>query len=670
MSHKSSFSQRKSQEPDIESELWDVPNILLYLFPDSCLPLPASEILRGLTSGPEPEFSDQQWVACPILTEPKDTALAQFLNHLGDAILGTFENNGISTPSLRMGWVARTASNSQAAEGLEEDEGLAPIGQWVDLVSTDPDRHNHKEKDLIVCGVLSGVNAARGGLDEAIDGASHIFSTQDGRQFVISLIFDACSVRVCVLDRVGVVVAEAFDINTHPESFVRVLAALMFTNDRGVLGFDTSITSEADGRRFVSADGARYELVKPLFLDQTVCGRGTVCWHAKRESDGRDFVIKDTWPLDSLTHAETNLLRKASGIPGIVEVVAECDVAMKGIAQSTARLRDHILEHLKGDSGKRFAVLIDKMETRIHHRVVMTPLGVKLEEFSILRELISVFIDTVQAHSDLVERRILHCDASIGNIVIVRSPSGNPAALGCGFLIDMDNARMMDEGVKRPVKHRTGTQEFMSRSVLMWGDEDCFVHEPRHDLESFFLVFLWICWHYAGPCSIFRQNFDLSEIPALGNWADGEWEDIARCRNAVITKKGLWRTRALDNFAPYFAPLKPLATEWKELVRTLREPGQQVECLLTHAAVLAVLRKALDTLPETETWSMDDDPAGYGLEDPTQETEAVSAESMSLKRVRKADEWDTEFPFSPCKRARKCHASLPTIRRTRCPATK
>jgi hypothetical protein len=57
-------------------------------------------------------------------------------------------------------------------------------------------------------------------------------------------------------------------------------------------------------------------------------------------------------------------------------------------------------------------------------------------------------------------------------------------------LIDLDLAKELDS-VPSGASHRTGTIQFMAIEVLQGKG-----HTYRHDLESFFYVFIWMCIRY------------------------------------------------------------------------------------------------------------------------------------------------------------------------------
>ncbi|KDR73910.1 hypothetical protein GALMADRAFT_35750, partial [Galerina marginata CBS 339.88] len=99
-----------------------------------------------------------------------------------------------------------------------------------------------------------------------------------------------------------------------------------------------------------------------------------------------------------------------------------------------------------------------------------------------------------------------------------------------------------------------GTLPFMAIETL-WGEK----HLPRHDLQSFFYVLLWICWNYAGPNNAERQNIDLMENQAK-HWICGDGLDFENIGNAkaqqMTADRAVFRRSTLGMFAPYFEDLK------------------------------------------------------------------------------------------------------------------
>ncbi|KAJ6511329.1 hypothetical protein C8R47DRAFT_1094689 [Mycena vitilis] len=599
------------------SQLKDVPDLVPVLFPDACLPLPPSDIFKALSTGPSALHDGKAWVGCPNLARASfkgdvERELVDFLHVLRDRIMKICEEAGKPLPQEK-GWTAKFADHGvEAAPNVRKPDLLFGGEEWPDVdvhgeLKSNDDSHTRGKA-----------------LEQLLNGAYLMFSSQDDRRFVVSIAFMAYNIRLHVFDRAGLVATAPFHLHKEPEMFVRVLVGLMLNNDPAVLGYDTSITKTGD-HRFIEVDGIQYQIIKTLFISDVVRGRGTVCWHARH--GGKDFVIKDTWADDSRTHIEAEILRMAEDVEGVPKVVADVIVKVNGVEGNTHTLRSNISK------------LDDSIETRVHRRLVLTPFGNPLCTFATQKELISIFIDAITAHRDLYEKtKILHRDISLNNILLVPSSqpsdradfpptplslvatssttqapcpakpaSSDPPAPSPrrGLLIDMDYALVLNsEGERGPVAvgHRTGTLPFMAVDVLC-ASGVLVAHEPCHDLESFLYVLIWICVHYAGPGDVERQNFDVRNSPMSGWVVGNEYLNIGNAKDSALRHPKHWVPQVLNCFAPYFEPLKPCASAWRQLY---------VDSNLTYDAVLDVLRTTFASLEDVESWSKESDPEGYG----------------------------------------------------------
>lgn len=86
-------------------------------------------------------------------------------------------------------------------------------------------------------------------------------------------------------------------------------------------------------------------------------------------------------------------------------------------------------------------------------------------------------------------------------------------------------------------------------------------HTYRHDLESFFYVFIWMCIRH-GHEGTGRQKVDKVMRPktnTLGGWYTGTYIDIATTKEAHMGKRRF--EHVIAEFSPKFESLKPLARE-------------------------------------------------------------------------------------------------------------
>ena len=127
----------------------------------------------------------------------------------------------------------------------------------------------------------------------------------------------------------------------------------------------------------------------------------------------------------------------------------------------------------------------------------LAPLDAPLQDFANVCEVLEAFRDAIKAHWKLFKhRKILHRDVSHGNIILT-SPDQNG---GCsGMLIDYDLAVQIGADGKSETsgeKNMTGTLDFMAIEILEGAvrkETAGIDHTYRHDLESFFYVFLALC---------------------------------------------------------------------------------------------------------------------------------------------------------------------------------
>jgi len=126
------------------------------------------------------------------------------------------------------------------------------------------------------------------------------------------------------------------------------------------------------------------------------------------------------------------------------------------------------------------------------------------------------------------------------------------------MLIDLDLAKELDSGPSG-ARHRTGNMEFMAIEVL-----EGRAHTYRHDLESFFYVFLWVIIRYGQ-----ETDKNLPITSRLRRWYAGSYEDIADIQRSHMDKsrfKGI-----LNEFPLEFDGLEVLAKELRDIIFPYRE---------------------------------------------------------------------------------------------------
>ncbi|KAH7918085.1 hypothetical protein BV22DRAFT_994777, partial [Leucogyrophana mollusca] len=217
--------------------------------------------------------------------------------------------------------------------------------------------------------------------------------------------------RLHCYDHSGAIFSSAFNIHREPFKLIRVITSLAFA-DRYRLGFDPTIhiSFPADtqgasnstlaglaqddigpnakpkgpiGRVIGSTASAIYNIVSKIWSSDAFIGRGTVVYHVK-STDGKAYVLKDCWVNKKDVEHESMILEKAKGIPGVPKLVDAWNVTFNGEVDCTSRIRHGL--------GK---VLPKSFITRVHRRLLMTPLGLPITTFRSQRELLSCFRDIV-----------------------------------------------------------------------------------------------------------------------------------------------------------------------------------------------------------------------------------------------------------------------------------
>ncbi|KAH6725072.1 hypothetical protein BKA61DRAFT_42781 [Leptodontidium sp. MPI-SDFR-AT-0119] len=208
---------------------------------------------------------------------------------------------------------------------------------------------------------------------------------------------------------------------------------------------------------------------------------------------------------------------------------------------------------------------------RIHCCLVVSPAGRPLHAYSSVGELLEALRDAIRGHKSLLEDgKILHRDISENNIIITEAATkGDPK----GMLIDLDLAKELDS-LPSGASHRTGTMQFMAIEVLQGKG-----HTYRHDVESFFYVFTWMCIRYgyedvgetSGPRRSTAKKTRTRPISTtrLRGWYTGTYAEIARNKLGDMDKNGF--EDIVAEFAPQFENQKQLARELRSALFPIRD---------------------------------------------------------------------------------------------------
>ena len=193
----------------------------------------------------------------------------------------------------------------------------------------------------------------------------------------------------------------------------------------------------------------------------------------------------------------------------------------------------------------------------------ISPAGRPLQDFRSVPQVLHVFRDVITAHKSLfLDRKLLQRDVSFNNIILT-DPKENR---GCsGMLIDFDLGVLVGEDGKNETseeKNMTGTLEYMAIQILEGAirkETAGTDHTYRHDLESFFYVFLSLCIRYGWP------DGKKPKTDPLKRWYTGDFDDISGRKRGDIEPGG-FEIYVLKHFSPEFQAQKALARKLRTIL--------------------------------------------------------------------------------------------------------
>ncbi|KAL6305438.1 hypothetical protein BKA93DRAFT_778184 [Sparassis latifolia] len=253
-------------------------------------------------------------------------------------------------------------------------------------------------------------------------------------------------------------------------------------------------------------------VVSPLYMT----GRCTRGYWAVTTGGPTDEVVflKDTWRYNVPRVKEGNILEDLSdaGVPHIPHLVYHSDVLVP--VMTTKEESEDESENEDNDeetpgvylnfqctqsdryqrapwvcSGGRREV---SLTPHVHYRLVVGTVGYGLDRFKGSEELLYATYDAYEAMmaafniEDPAKRR-LHCDVSLGNIILVKDPNSD-STVRRGYLIDWEFSSLVTEAESSQSQHKTGTLQYMSQRLLQRKNVH---HTFQDDMESIFYVVLY-----------------------------------------------------------------------------------------------------------------------------------------------------------------------------------
>ncbi|KAI9368690.1 hypothetical protein BJX61DRAFT_550232 [Aspergillus egyptiacus] len=469
--------------------------------------------------------------------------------------------------------------------------------------------------------------------------AREVLTAQDTRRFALGFTLCGPNMRLWEFDRVGAIASLPFNINKDGFRFISAMLGFLQMNDEQ-LGYDPSILSTSDGKRFINItrDGRSERLILDGLMKRVPCiaGRATTCWKAHRKGDEASIplVIKDSWQYPEREEEGIILSKATNGgvinvaryyhhetvlVNGVVDDI--CNNVRRGldVTQSTkykstcshtsacdtadmARMgRSMSSAGRKRSSSCAGATLpLSKrpcsnppskggceraLQNRVHRRVIVRDYGVPIYGAKTRVSFLSALLECIRGYESLhAKAGFLQGDISTGNLIL-NDDGDNPS--WSAFLIDLDLSLKEQRDQPSGAKGKTGTRAFMAIGLLL-GEK----HSFMHDLESFFWVIFWICIYYDGP-NVSRV------VPLFDKWNFVNMAELAGLKKGTVAHEGDFISMANEYFTPFYKPLAP----WVNRLRKTVFPGGgrwEKENKELFAQMQDVLRVAVEN-PEVQS---------------------------------------------------------------------
>ncbi|KFY37211.1 hypothetical protein V495_07294 [Pseudogymnoascus sp. VKM F-4514 (FW-929)] len=460
-----------------------------------------------------------------------------------------------------------------------------------------------------VVGVLCAVETYdyKAGLLDLCGHARAVFSRRPDRLFVHGFYIFGNIMECWMFDRSGIYSSEVFNAAEDPKRFLTIMAAYAFMSDQE-WGRSTLLKDDREGTYIYVKDNTKgpentegadqvrdlekvYLQTPPFYIEdeETIVRGPLVCHRGRAPSTALwNCVVKYKWK-PPWHEPEALQLKKARGkqVWGVVqlhgyEVIESTENLRNGLdfgPRQQFRDTENVDQITNPDEmgaaiiGAK-ALLKPFYENRpnlpkspgyrstIFSYLVISPPGLSIYEYNDLNQLLEVLRDAIKAHRSLYQDGgILHRDIGVSNIII--PPFTESPESPKGMLIDLDTAWDISRG-PTPQGSIVGTSPFMAIGAL----EAYVKNNPRtyrHDLESFFYVFLFLAICPRGEDGIKAQ--ELPETSRLLKWELDKRQQVRK--TADMGEEGF--KEVLKEFSPEFEGLKGLAETLRQILFPVKD---------------------------------------------------------------------------------------------------
>ncbi|KAF8440257.1 hypothetical protein L210DRAFT_802559, partial [Boletus edulis BED1] len=249
-----------------------------------------------------------------------------------------------------------------------------------------------------------------------------LLEAQDGRYATPGIWFLGTKIILTLFDQGDSISTHPLNIHQYPKEFLQILLGVTFV-DGVMLGFDSTISPTQNSQKiiWIIKCSNEYEILVDtlLFFSGSLHSRGMTVWSGKVSIDQEDkeVVIKDSWVDLLRQYTEGRILKmlEMAGVEGVLRLVHEQQVqTCHPVTQELLNHSTHILHTLvKGSSPPPYYL-------RILSRLISTPRGYLIFDFTSLSELLVGLINCLCAHRNALKGpHILHHDISLFNLLFI-----------------------------------------------------------------------------------------------------------------------------------------------------------------------------------------------------------------------------------------------------------
>ncbi|CAD6500094.1 BgTH12-04197 [Blumeria graminis f. sp. triticale] len=414
-----------------------------------------------------------------------------------------------------------------------------------------------------------------------------VFCAQPLRRFIHGFCLFGDQFELWLFDRSGAYSAGPKKIVDDKEMLVRAISSYLLMSDEE-LGRDMSILRKngQSTANFTGSDGNSDQIFeikpKPVIQSTTLVTRGTTCYKTKDKST----MIKYSWSR-SADNAEVRFMKDALPLPGVVKYRASQLVYQTNSHLGNLDLSGADPWDLKADDhnvtyGSNYhAMTIPSLRNRRLIRIAMTPSGRTIYSSGSILDFVAGIRDAIKGHEGLVGKEILHGDISEGNIILLKPSPANDLH---GMLIDLDHSvRMKGNLALEERQSLTGTIKFMALERLEHARDTgkSIGRTCRHDLESFFYVFIVGCIEYEDVSADKANNLD--------RWCTNDVKGNFKLKRDDVEH---FDQEILKKFTTSFKGLKELAKMFRIIL--FNDDGQYIETPQDCGPLYRKIIKAFD----------------------------------------------------------------------------